>query len=295
MSSPYFTIPEFKYMKPQKVEEAVKVLNEHGEEAKVLAGGVGLINFMKERLLSPTYVIDIKGIPELKRLEYVPNEGLYVGAAVTFRELEEFLNKDDGIGRKYKALVEAIPKLSDAVVRNRSTLVGNVCEAIPYMDSYTPLMVYDAKLRAVSVNGERDIRIREFLKGFAETALADNELVKHIFIPEPPAGSVSGFEKYTSHSEYSVISLSILLKWDGERDVRIAYGALSEVPVMLEEAREIFSDMSNVGGALDRTIQIALDRIEFMNDLYSSADYRRHLAEVFTRKLFTRLFKEVRA
>ncbi len=294
MSSPYFTIPEFKYIRPQSIEEAVKLLDEHGEDAKILAGGVGLINFMKERLLSPAYVIDIKGIPELKRLEYVPNEGLYVGAAVTFRELEEFLNKDEGIAKKYRALVEAIPRLSDAVIRNRSTLVGNVCEAIPYMDSYTPLMVYDAKLRAVSVNGERDIKIREFLKGFAETALAENEMVKHVFIPEPPAGSVSGFEKYTSHSEYSVISLSMLLKWGHEKDVRIAYGALSEVPVMLEEAREIFSDISDVGQALDRVIQIALDRIEFMNDLYSSADYRKHLTEVLTRKLFIRLFKEVK-
>ena len=295
MSSPYFTIPEFEYVKPSTIEEAVKLLDEHGEEAKILAGGVGLINFMKERLLSPAYVIDIKGIPELKRLEYVPNEGLYIGAAVTFRELEEFLKKDEGLAEKYRALAEAIPRMSDAVIRNRSTLVGNICEAIPYMDGYTPLMIYDAKLHVVSVNGERLIMIREFLKGFAETELKENEMVKYIFVPEPPAGSVSGFEKYTSHSEYSVISISMLLKWDGERNVRIAYGALSEVPVMLEEAKEIFSRTGNVQQALDQVVQLALDRIEFMSDLYSSADYRKHLTDVLTRKLFVRLFKEVKA
>jgi carbon-monoxide dehydrogenase medium subunit len=296
MSSSYFTLPEFEYLRPTTIDEVKKLLNEYGEEAKILAGGIGLVGFMKERLLMPGYVIDIKGIPELKRLEYLPGDGLYVGATVTFRELYEFLDKDKELKAKYRALYEAIPQLSDSIIRNRSTLVGNVCEAIPYMDSYPSLLIYDAVIHSVSVEGERDIPIRGFLKGFATTELKENEFVTYIKIPEPPKGAISSFIKFVSHSEFSVATVAILIKWDpdkGKRDVRIAYGSVTETPVRLVEAERLFKEDRPIDELVDQAVKIALDTMEPMSDLYGTAEYRRHLVEVLTRKLFVELFKEV--
>lgn len=296
MSSSYFTLPEFEYLRPSTIDEVKKLLNEYGEEAKILAGGIGLVGFMKERLLMPSYVIDIKGIQELKRLEYIPGDGLYVGATVTFRELYEFLDKDEGLKTKYWALYESIPQLSDPIIRNRSTLIGNVCEAIPYMDSYPSLLIYDAVIHSVSVEGERDISIMGFLKGFATTELKENEFVTYIRVPEPPEEALSGFIKFVSHSEFSVATVAILLKWDQDkekRDVRIAYGSVTETPIRLVEAEKLFKEDRPVDELMDQVVKIALDTMEPMSDLYGTAEYRRHLVEVLTRKLFIRLFREV--
>ncbi len=296
MSSPYFTLPEFRYTKPKTIEEVVKVLDEYGENARILAGGIGLISFMKERLLSPQVVIDIKGIPELRRIEYVEGNGLHIGAAVTIAELQGFLGERVEIGNKYRALSEALPQISDSLIRNRSTLIGNICEALPYMDGYPPLIAFDAKLHSVSVKGEREIPVAEFMKGLAETELKTDEFITHVTVPEPPEGAVSGFTKFSSHSEFSATAIAALIRWSERRDERIArisYGSVSDTPILLQEAGEIFRGEGSIDSMIDRVVETALSEINIISDLYATADYRRRLIEVLTRRLLVRLFKEV--
>ncbi|HMD79379.1 MAG TPA: FAD binding domain-containing protein, partial [Nitrososphaerales archaeon] len=120
--SPYVTLPDFTYHRPKSLEEALGLLKEYGDEAKVMGGGVGLIAFMKERLMSPTHVIDIKDLVELKQVSQVRGKGLSVGAAVTLAGLLE----SGVLAGGYGVLREAIARIADPMIRSRATLVGNL-------------------------------------------------------------------------------------------------------------------------------------------------------------------------
>jgi len=153
--SSYLTLPEFQYMKPKTLQEALQLLDEHKDEAKILAGGIGLLAFMKERLVDPRWVVDIKAIEELHTLRDEGAKGLTIGATSTMNQLLAF----EPLREKYKALRDCISLLSDPVLRNRSTLLGDVCEALPYVDGPTPLLLFDAEIEAASVKGRRRIPI----------------------------------------------------------------------------------------------------------------------------------------
>ena len=204
--SSYLTLPEFQYMKPKTLQEALQLLDEHRDEAKILAGGIGLLAFMKERLVDPRWVVDIKAIEELHTLRDEGAKGLTIGATSTMNQLLAF----EPLREKYKALRDCISLLSDPVLRNRSTLLGDVCEALPYVDGPTPLLLFDAEIEAASVKGRRRIPMSEFIKGVAETALEPNEIAVATHLKSPPEHSKSLFLKHPSSSEFSVVNLAAL-------------------------------------------------------------------------------------
>ena len=232
--SSYLTLPEFQYLKPKSLQEAMQILDEHKDEAKILAGGIGLLAFMKERLVDPRWVVDIKAIDELHALRDEGAKGLTIGATSTMNQLLAF----EPLKEKYKALRDCISLLSDPVIRNRSTLLGDVCEALPYVDGPTPLLLFDAEIEAASVKGRRRIPMSEFIKGVAETALEPNEIAIAIHIKSPPEHSKSLFLKHTSSSEFSVVNMAALCAnptTPENRTVRFAYGAISATPARVHE------------------------------------------------------------
>jgi carbon-monoxide dehydrogenase medium subunit len=158
--SPYLTLPDFQYLRPTSLQEALQLLDEHGDDAKVMAGGVGLLAFMKERLVSPGYVVDIKGIPELKSMHDDGSNGITIGASVPMSDLLDW----HPLHERYKALRDCVSLLSDPVLRNRSTLLGDLCEALPFVDSPTPLLIFDGEIETASVKGRRRIPVKEFKK-----------------------------------------------------------------------------------------------------------------------------------
>lgn len=288
--SPYFTLPEFEYAKPTTLPEALELLNRHGDDAKVMAGGVGLLAFMKERLMEPTHVIDVKGIPELRRLRYLRGAGLTIGAAVPMNEV---LNHPI-VKARYKALYDCLHHLSDTALRNRSTIVGDLCEALPFIDSPPPLIIFDAIVEAASVTGRRRIPVQEFLVGTAQTALNPNELVVALHLPEPPEGANSGFLKHAIGGEFSVVNLAALVvnpEEPSKRVVKLAYGAVTPLPMTVPEAEAIFRKGAPVQHLIAEAIAIVLKTITPMTDISASMEYRRHLMEVMSWKLLTALFQ----
>ena len=161
---------------------------------------------MKERLVDPRWVVDIKAIDELHSLRDEGAKGLTIGATSTMNQLLAF----EPLKEKYKALRDCISLLSDPVIRNRSTLIGDICEALPYVDGPTPLLLFDAEIEAASVKGRRRIPMSEFIKGVAETALEPNEIAVAIHVKSPPEHSKSLFLKHTSSSEFSVANMAAL-------------------------------------------------------------------------------------
>jgi len=286
--SSYLTLPDFEYLKPRSLQETLQLLDEHKDEAKVFAGGIGLFAFMKERLVDPHWVIDIKAIPELQTLKDEGTKGLRIGATVTMAELHRF----EPLKEKYKALRDCISLLSDPVLRNRSTIVGDICEALPYVDGPTPLMIFDAEVEAASTKGSRSIPITEFIRGVAETALEPNELVTAVHLMAPPENSKSLFLKHTSSSEFSIASVAALCANPSKPDartVRFAYGADSPAPARVRETEELFKKKAPISQLIDEAVEVIKKNAEPMSDALAKAEYRSHMLEILSIKAFRQL------
>lgn len=292
MSAPYFTLPEFKYVKPKTLEEALNILEEHGDEAKIMNGGIGVVAFLKERLMEAEYIVDIKGIPELKKIEYIPGKGLYVGSTTTVNELIEFLDSNPDIREKYRALYEASTHLADAILRNRATIVGDILEGLPYMDGPGPALIFEAEMHAVSKSGERWVPVEGLVMGPMMTQLSPNEIVTEILFKEPPEGSRSGYIKFTSRTEYGIVNVAALVAHPNEperRVVRIAYTGATPLPYRAREAEQVFKKPEPFSKLVDEAVKLIQETVEPLEDPYASGEFRKYLMGVLTTQLLVKL------
>ena len=284
--SPYVTLPDFTYHRPKTLDEALALLKEHGDEAKVMGGGVGLIAFMKERLMSPSHVIDVKGVAELKRLQRSPGKGLTVGAGVSMAELLEGGVLDDG----FAVLREALERVADPMIRRRATLVGNLCEAIPWVDSPPALIALDSAVEITGANGSRTLPVSGFIRGPVDIDLNPDEIVTGVTIPEV-RGTMSAFEKFTGGSEFSLASVAVSLSNGGrKRGAKMVYGAVNSMPVRCADAELALSD-GLTPASIRKAADIASEKVECVDDVLATAAYRKHLVKVITTKVLRRMMK----
>jgi len=283
--SPFVTLPDFTYHRPQTVEQVLELLKEHGDEAKVMGGGVGLIAFMKERLMSPTHVIDLKDVKGLKRVSRVPGGGLNVGAAVTLADL---LDGGDLVSG-FAVLREAISRIADPMIRGRATLVGNLCEAIPWVDTPPALIALDASVEIVGPDGKRSVPVSSFIRGPVDVDLGPNEIVSAVSIPD--AKGASAFEKFTGGSEFSVASVAVSLSGEGRsKKARVVYGAVNSTPIRSGEVEEIISQGLTPANAR-KAAEVASQTVECLDDVLASSVYRKHLVKVITSKVLRRMIE----
>ncbi len=282
--SPYLTLPDFTYHRPRTLEEAIGLLREHGDEARLMGGGVGLIAFMKERLMSPTHVIDTKGIEELKQVKFVAGKGLRIGSAVTLEELLEGgqLKKD------YAVLHEALSKIADPMIRRRATLAGNLCEAIPWVDSPPALIALDASVEVVGTEGKRNIPVTSFIRGPVDIDLTPTEVVTSVDVPDA-RGREGAFEKFTAGSEFSLASAAIVVWNEGRhRNARAVYGAVNSTPARSSAVEEAIVD-GITPASVRKAADAAFESVECMDDVLASSAYRKHLVRVITTKALRRM------
>ena len=285
--SPYTTLPDFEYHKPTSLEEVLGLLKQYGDEAKLMGGGVGLIAFMKERLMSPAHVIDVKEVKEFKQLNSTTERGLSVGAAVTLVELLEggMLKKD------YTVLHEAISKVADPMIRRRATLVGNLCEAIPWVDSPPALIALEASVVIAGPDGRRSVPVSSFIRGPVDIDLGPSELVTSVDIPQAK-GTHSAFEKFTGGSEFSLASVAVVVSDGGRnRGARVVYGSVNSTPIRSAEVEEAIKD-----GITPRSVRKAADmaseKVACVDDVLATAAYRKHLLKVITTRVLRRMMSQ---
>ncbi|MBU1078159.1 MAG: FAD binding domain-containing protein, partial [Spirochaetes bacterium] len=171
---------DFDYFKPVQISEAVKIFDKYKNKALLLAGGTDLIVKIKEDIEHPKVIIDLKGIRELKKLEF-KNNSLYIGAGVTFGELLD----DQTVNKKFPLLWESIRTVGSVGIRNRATLAGNICSAVPSLDSGPALLCYEAHVHVTGRSGKRKIAISSWFTGPKKNALKTGEIVLGITIPFP--------------------------------------------------------------------------------------------------------------
>ncbi|MGH2542465.1 MAG: FAD binding domain-containing protein [Ardenticatenaceae bacterium] len=283
---------KFDYVRAGSVAEAVSLLQQHGDDAKVLAGGHSLLPAMKLRLSQPAVLIDIGRIAELRGIEQREDGSLRIGALTTYAEIAA----DEQLQQSHAALTDACSVIGDAQVRNCGTIGGNLSHNDPASDLPAVALALNATLHVTGSGGARAIPADEFIVGLLETALAADEIVTAVEFPAPGEGAGSAYVKFENPaSGYAICGVAAAVRISETRggpsveDVRVAVnGALDHARRLtaVEDAlRGGPHDMHDVPS--ESAAQHAADGLnegDFMSDIHADAAYRVHLTRVLTRR-----------
>jgi len=282
-------LPEFEYIKPKTVQETASLLTKHGEDAKVFAGGTDLLVLMRSKVVKPKYLIDVKGVKELRELSHEGKSGLKIGAAVTLNEIIEL----DVVRERFGALWSAANSLADPTLRNRATLAGNICNASPASDAAPALLVLNAEVDAVGKEGERTIPIREFFTGVKRTSLKQGEFVKAVRIPNPPDGAKGDYLKWgrTRGEDLAVVGVAALVGNSGKKLMRIALSSVAPTPLLVKEAEKIPEESGSVEEQIEKAVSIVTEKVCPITDVRCCKEYRTHMAAVLTRRILRKLLE----
>ena len=262
----------FQYHAPKTLKEALELLAEYGDEAKVLAGGTDLLVKMKQRILEPRHIISLRNLSELRGIRE-GESGLYIGAATKLREIE----RSEIVAGNLPLLHAAVKAIGSVQIRNMGTIGGNLCNASPAADSAVALMALDADLHVQSLEGERVIPIEEFFKGPGITALKPGELLTVIYVPYPPRRYGWAFRKIGRTSlDIATVNAAVLLTLDGGRvDLcRIALGAVAPTPVRARRAEECLTGEEPTKSLLEEASELVPEDISPITDVRGTAEYR---------------------
>lgn len=276
------SLPPFQYLAPASTDELAAMLAEHGEGAKILAGGTDLINMMAEKVILPNYLIDINGLKELSEIAYEPGKGLTIGAAVKIEQIE----KSDLIREKFFALYQAAREIGSPQVRAMGTVGGNCCNASPCADTPPPMVTFGATVALVGPKGRREMPLEDFIQGNRQTALAADEFMECIFLPEPWIGSSSRFLAIglRKAQEIDIASAAVNLALDPKdgtvKHLRIALGSVAPIPLRARKAEQILIGSKPTDDLIDKAAASCSQECNPIDDLRASAAYRRHVTGV---------------
>lgn len=277
---------DFEYFVPKKVEEALKLLSQYEEgECKVIAGGQSLIILMKQRLLTPKYLIDIKGLSDLDYIKLDDKQSLKIGALTTHRSIE----KSPVIQNRFSVLAEMEQNISSVETRNRGTIGGNVCHGDPGGDPVPVLIALNAKLKMTSLSGERTMDAEDFTLDYFETALRHNELLTEIQVPPLPPNTGVKFTKFSQIAgDYANASVAVLITLDKNEicdNVRIALGSVGIAPMRAKKAEEILKGKRISDDLLAEAGRVASEEASPTTDAEVSEEYKRELVRVLVKRV----------
>jgi len=280
-------VRRFELVLPGSVDDCVKALAQAGPESKLLAGGTDLLPQLKNGLLKPARVIDLSGVPRLRAIELGNGQGLRVGSAVTARTLE----LDRVVRANYLSLAESGALVGSVQVRNLATLGGNLCNAAPSADMAPPLVALDAEAVITGPKGERRVPIAAFFTGVRKTVLAPDELLVELVVPNPGPHSGGNYLRHTPRRELDIAVVGVASQLTLANGVctkaRIALAAVAPIPVRATAAEQALEGHAVTPDLIKRAADLAVDAARPISDQRGSADFRRHLVRILTRRTLT--------
>jgi carbon-monoxide dehydrogenase medium subunit len=273
---------KFEYFAPSSVKEAIGLLDQYGEDAKILAGGQSLIPAMRFRLAQPEILVDINRI---EGLDYIRELDDYLAIGAMTREAS--LEKSALISQKYPLLADTARVIADPLVRNMATVGGNLAHADPANDHPATMLAYGAKLVAEGPDGDTIIGIDDFFLGLFETSLAKDQILKEIRIPKPGPGSGGAYLKIERKvGDYAVVGVAIQLTVeDGTvTAARIGLTNVSGAPMRAQGAEAALVGNAPTRDILEMAGQAAAAECEPWSDLRGSEEYKRDLVRIVTKR-----------
>ncbi len=272
------------YFSPKSVEEAISLLSQYGDKASVISGGTDLVVQMKRNVLIPDCLINISGLPDLDYVRYDQTNGLRVGALTTIGQVAN----SPLLQGKFSVLAQGAGSLGTPAIKNQGTIGGNLCNAAPSADIAPPLIVLAALAKFGGPEGERIVPVEDFFTGPGLTIMKYNQLLLEIQIPNPQPYSGGAYLKQTRGrgADLAVVGVAAFVVMDREtiRDVRIALGAVAPTPIRVKKAEVILKGMKLNDKLLDEVSQAASYESKPIDDVRGSADYRKRLVAVLTKR-----------
>jgi carbon-monoxide dehydrogenase medium subunit len=276
---------EFEYLRPETMEEAIILRREHEGCSVLLNGGTDIVIQLRERLIAPEYVIDIKRIPGLNKITFNKEEGLYIGACVTMNEISD----NEEVKKFYPFLAEAARAVGSKQVRNRATLVGNIVNASPLCDVGTPLYACEAKMCIVGKDSKREVPISEFITFVRKTVLKTDEIVEGCKVPytEEAKGI---FTKISRRKEVDLSTICGTVLKIGN-SYRMAFGAVAPTPIRLLETEALLNGKILSLKLIDEAAKLARTEVSPISDIRASKEYRLDVVEVTVRRSLEELMQ----
>jgi len=268
-------VHEFEYFKPESVEGVIELLLKYKDKVRILAGGTDLIVRIKDGLEFPEAVIDIKGLTELGKFEFKDNK-LFIGSLVTFNDLIE----SKIVEEKFPLLWESSKTVASIGIRNRATIVGNICSAVPSLDTGPALLVYEANVVVRGTEGERVISVLDWFLGPRKTALEAGEFVYGITISlseKKRGGSYVKLGRYNGE-DLAQVGLGILALEGNE--YRLAFCAVGPVPGRAKKIEALLSGKSLTGSLIEEAKNLVPEEISPITDVRATKEYRLHVAKI---------------
>lgn len=283
--------PPFLYACPDTLDEALALLAEHGDEAKVLAGGQSLVPLLSFRLARPTVLVDINRVAGLDRIDVTDGEVRF-GSTVRERAAE----RSADVGAHAPMVAAALPFIGHEAIRTRGTIGGSIAHADPAAELPAVALAMDAELVATSASGgERAIPAADFFQGFFTTALEPEEILTEVRIPRMPAATgVAVEEMARRHGDFAMVGAVVALTVaDGSiAAARVALLNVSDAPVRAREAEEALVGASPTDETFRAAADLAVRDLEPASDLHATGDYRRRVAATLIRRALTRATAE---
>jgi carbon-monoxide dehydrogenase medium subunit len=271
---------ELAYEAPNSVEAAVSLLSKGGMDARIFAGGTDLLVQMRQEVLEPTLLIDIKNIDDARTIKISGNE-VYIGAALTGAELGEH----ETLRRLLPGVVEAIELIGSAQVQGRATIGGNMCNASPAADSVPALIAGEAVAVIAGPNGSRDGMVSDLLHGPGQTGLERGEFVVAVKLPRPSARSADAYLRFIPRTEMDIAvvgaGVALTLNADGTcAKVRLALGAVAPTARLVHEAADILVGCRLEKTVLEQLADVARNACDPIDDKRGTIEFRMKVAGV---------------
>jgi carbon-monoxide dehydrogenase medium subunit len=276
-----------RYLEPETVDEALDLLAEHGDGAKVIAGGQSLLILMRERLVDVDALVGLRAIAPLREIEV--NGGVRIGAMVTHSAVE----RDERVAARWPLLQAAEAAVSTLQVRNRGTLCGNVAHAFPTADPPAALVACDGVVHLASrAGGEREVAAEDFFIGLMHTEAGPEELVTAVSLPAQPDGARTAYMKYAIRPlDFAIVSVAVRLvaATDGTiADARIGLAGAANHTLRATEAERVLVGERPSADLLQRAGQAAARQADPLADVDGTVDYKRRVTGVFTARALAR-------
>jgi len=285
------SLKPFKYHEPSAIQEAAALLDAYGDGARVLAGGIDLVQRMRIGSIKVCHLINIQNINELMYVDCDGSSGLTFGAMVTLHDLETSKVVRD----EYRILYDAIHQITSVQTKSMGTAVGNICVATSGSDVATALMSLNAELVIAGVNGRRKERLADFYTGYHSTTLRRDELVTGVFVPKPALGEGSAFMNLVrTHCDCAKIIVAVTVRAEKHvcKEARISLGSVAPTVFRATAAESLIHGRRIDSGLIAEVSEAAAKEARPITDLRSTEAYRREMVRVVVGRALTKAYEK---
>ncbi len=275
---------DFDFLQPTSVAEASRMLADLGDECRVIAGGTALMLVMRQRMLNPSHLISVQKIAALQGISWDGQSGLRIGALSRHTDVAQ----SDLVGQHHPMLARMAAQVANPQVRNQGTLGGNLCYGDPSTDPPGALMALGAEVILASARGERVLNMEAFLLDYFTTAIEPDELVVAVRIPPAAPHTQARYTRFkrtaAEHRPLASVSVALQIQKGICTQVRLVVGASVAVPRRIEQAEQFLEGRSLDASTIEQAADLVAQGIEPISDLRGSADYRREMVRISTKR-----------